>query len=626
MKKLLVFLISSICSIVSIAQQYNHKVNLSNCENDKLKVQLACPAITEDIINFNFPITIPGTYSIINYVNYISDFKAFDVNNKQLQIQKAGINSYTIFSAKNLKTLTYTVDDTWDSKEKKHVFEPTGTGFEKGEYFYINNGGLFGYFDNMLRLPVVLEFSKSSNLKGFSSLTLVSKNNESQVFQAENYDALIDNPILFTPQKEEKIKISNTDITIASYYQANDSSAYFIKSKIEPCMQATEVFLGGSLPVSNYNFLNYAIDAREDWNKASHAKNKFQLIRLMYKYMKIGFGALEHNTSSSYYLADMSENSYADMIKNTSIHEFMHIITPLSLHSNLVGDFNYTNPKMSKHLWLYEGITEYFTVLIEMQGNLTSVKSTIKSRLKDKIKYSYSYPDSIPFTRMSENVYQEKYKKLYIQVYQRGAIMAMLLDFEIMRLTNGKKTLKNVVFELVKMYGKDKSFSEDEIIPLFVKLVHPDLQKFFDSYITGIKPLDIENGFKTVGISYHKEEKGRVPINLLSKKDNGVKLFVGLPVDYYTIIKVDKKNIAGFMNGDKVSALDIQDCFFKPNGDYVKEGENINLKVIRDGKEVILTFPAKFKDGVAKNVINLNNPKTAEQEKLFRLWTTGKIE
>jgi predicted metalloprotease with PDZ domain len=44
-------------------------------------------------------------------------------------------------------------------------------------------------------------------------------------------------------------------------------------------------------------------------------------------------------------------------------HDFFHIVTPLSIHSKEIQDFDYNDPKMSEHLWMYEGVTEYFANL-----------------------------------------------------------------------------------------------------------------------------------------------------------------------------------------------------------------------------------------------------------------------
>ncbi|MEY3237995.1 MAG: hypothetical protein RI883_2096 [Bacteroidota bacterium] len=625
MKKILFFLLFAF-PIIAFSQSYYYKTSLSTCKKDKLQVSLDCPVLEQDTVNFNFPMTIPGTYDILNYGTYISNFKAFDENQKALTVVKSGVNTYKIYPAKNLKTITYTVADSWDSKEKKFkIFEPAGTGFEKDEYFYINSGGLFGFFDNLILLPFTLRFEKPADMIGYSSLSCPSNENTIQVFNATDYHQLIDNPILFTTQKSEKLKVANTDIVVASYYEGNDSSAYYIQQELDSSMHAIEKFIGGTLPISDYNFLNYVADFRDVGKILMSGKIKFyQYPKLMRRMNGQGFGALEHGNSSSYFLPDFGKNSYCGMVSGTAIHEFMHIYAPLSVHSVLIGNFDYVNPQMSQHLWLYEGVTEYFATIIAMQGNLETVESTLQHNLKDKIVSSYSYPDSIPFTVMSAGVFNDPYKDLYGQVYERGAVMAMLLDFEIMRLTNGNKTLKSIIFELTKTYGKDKSFEENEIIPVIVKLVHPDLQAFFDNYVTGTKPLAIQEGFAAIGVNYQKEKTGIVPTDLLAP-ENGVTANMGIVINNrVTIKKADSGNLAGLMAGDKVDRDEVVNCFKTATGEYLKEGEIAHLTVDRKGKNVELSFPAKFKEGIIRNSMEMYTDMTIEQVKYFKLWSEGK--
>ncbi len=335
------------------------------------------------------------------------------------------------------------------------------------------------------------------------------------------------------------------------------------------------------------------------------------------------WGALEHGTSSMYFLPYLTQrNDYVSMIKDVVIHEFMHIYTPLNLHSTLIGNFNYQNPKMSKHLWLYEGVTEYFEGLIQMQGNLKNISETLEE-MKQKIISSKTYPDSIPFTKMSANVYDKPYSELYLQVYQRGAVMAMLLDFEIMKLTEGKKTLKTIIFELSEKYGENNSFDEENFIPEFVSLVHPDLQIFFDNYITGKKPLDIKGGFNIVGIDYEKKIEAMVPINIILEKDNDIKQSFLMINNKRTVKKVGKNDIVGFKKGDKVDNTERIDCFKDKNGNFVPEGTIISISVLRNGKKIYLNFPAKYKKGFLYDVITINENKTEMQQKLFDIWTKG---
>lgn len=621
------FLLFTLFSVTAFGQKMDYKVDLKNCKKDRVAVELNTAYHGKDTAKFSFPMTVPGTYAVLDYGRYITAFKAFDSSGKALKVKKKGNNTFLIVPGKDVAKIQYMVDDSWEEKNKKtKIFEPAGTGFEAGKYFYINAGGLFGYFGTDWNNEIDVIFDKPVNLKGYTTLIQKLRNDEQEMFWAKNYHDLIDNPILFTHEKAETMKIQSTKVAVASYYAGSDSSAYFVRQKIDSAMMAIDQFVGGKLPVDNYAFLNYVRDYRDIGAKLMSGKlGPLDYLKIYRKLGGQGFGALEHGHSSSYFMPDFGHHSYTAMIYETAIHEFLHIYSPLSLHSQYIGEFNYSQPIMSKHLWLYEGTTEYFSVLVAMQGGLTSVEETIDNNIKSKIISAYQYPDSIPFTVMSANVFDKPYIDQYGQVYQRGAIMAMLLDIEIMRLTKGKKTLKTVIFELCSKYGSNKSFNEETFIDEFVAAVHPDLKAFFNNYVEGTTPLAIEEGFKVIGIDYKKEQKGMVPLDILSEKDNKVKVNRGIVVNgRVTISKADKSNYVGLMSGDKVSLSEVENVMKNEDGTYVAEGTMVTINVERKGKMVPLTFPVKFKDGTVKNVIGINPNMTAEQEKLFRLWSTGK--
>lgn len=618
-----IFLLSG---TAAFGQTMKYSANLRDCAKDRVTVQLSCDYKGSDTAFFNFPMTIPGTYAVLDYGRYISQLKAFDSNGTALKVKKQGNNTFAIIPGKDITSIVYVCDDSWEEKNKKtKIFEPAGTGFEANQFFYLNAGGLFGFFGTTYDVPFEVTFTKPANLTGYTTLHQTENSAELQQFSAKSYHELIDNPILFTGEKEQTLRIQDTKVSVASYYNATDSSGYYVKVKIDSAMLAIDRFVGGKLPVNHYAFLNFVKDYREIGEMLMSGKlGPLDYIKIVRKLGGQGFGALEHGHSSSYFMPDFGKNSYATMIDETAIHEFMHIYTPLSLHSQHIGDFNYVHPIMSKHLWLYEGCTEYFAVQIAMQGGLSTVEQTLKDKLKTKIATAYSYPDSIPFTVMSANVFNPPYAELYGQVYERGAVMALLLDIEIMRLTNGKKTLKTVIFELSKKYGANRSFDEATFIDEFVATVHPDLKKFFDNYITGTTPLAIEEGFKVIGVDYTKELKGIVPTDILSEKDNQVKANRGIVVNNrVTVSKADKSNYAGLKSGDKVDISELESVYKKADGSYIAEGTPVTIHIERKGEIVALTFPAKFKEGTTRNIISVSTNVTAEQAKLFKIWSEG---
>jgi predicted metalloprotease with PDZ domain len=87
--------------------------------------------------------------------------------------------------------------------------------------------------------------------------------------------------------------------------------------------------LGGELPIDKYAFLFYFTD-KPSLSGAS--------------------GALEHSYSSFYFLPEADTSAIAQEVRDVAAHEFFHIVTPLSIHSKEIGEFDFNNPKMSKHL------------------------------------------------------------------------------------------------------------------------------------------------------------------------------------------------------------------------------------------------------------------------------------
>jgi predicted metalloprotease with PDZ domain len=227
----------------------------------------------------------------------------------------------------------------------------------------------------------------------------------------------------------------------------------------------------------------------------------------------------------------------------------------------------------------------------------------------------------MPFTVMSANVFDKPYSDQYSQVYERGAIMAMLLDIEIMRLTKGSKTLKTVIFELCSKYGSNRSFNEETFIDEFVSVVHPDLKEFFTKYVEGTTPLAIEETFKTIGIEYAKSKRGTVPAHFFTDKDCGVTANNRIINGKVVIKKADAGNIFGLKAKDAIDYAEFKKAYRNEDGSLVQEGAMITIHVERKGKQVPLTFPAKFKEGTLYNTIEIIEEMTPEQEKLFKLWS-----
>jgi predicted metalloprotease with PDZ domain len=595
-------------------------VNLDSISGNSLKVRVfpgdAVAQGFRDTVDFLFASTIPGTYAELDYGRFIKNFSASGADGKSLVWIKSGKNRFRILGKP--AAISYTVYDSYHSpKEKPKIFEPAGTNLQKDRNVIFNNAGFFGFFRGMESLPVELEVQKPAGFYGISSLS--SEISEKvQRFTASDYHAFVDGPIMFCKPDTSSFRVANCLVRVGVFAESGRAISADILKEIKLSLSALAKFFDNQLPVNEYNFIIYLSDFSELGDVVSgKEKNFFKIVRAGIRTMGQGFGALEHGTSSLYFLPDFGTDMTIKSVKDVAVHEFLHIVTPLNLHSEHIGSFNYENPVMCEHLWLYEGITEYFKGLALTQAGVLTPWKYLREELRGKITSGSQFPfTKMSFTEMSKNVFREPYKKQYGQVYERGAMLGAMLDIELISLTGGEKTLKDVVFALSKKYGREKSFREKEFVEEFIQASHPGIRPFFERYIYGKDTLPVARILRKAGIRYESLYKGPVPESPLKN----VKLEMLTINQQRKVKKVKKADQAGFQKGDLVNFADVRfGAMHTPYG-FRQDGELVRIPVSRDGKQVELSVPNKMIPGEMKHVIFMEKDMTPDQKMVFNRW------
>ena len=603
-------------------EKYIYSVDLNEVENDRVYVHLHCPGLNQDTVIFHFPKTIPGTYKELDYGEMIPGIEPRDSNGELVPAEKIGKNIFQITQAQDLTMIHYWIDDTWDHpKTMRRIWAMGGTNIEEDENFLINSSGWFGFFDGLELVPIQVSLVQPEGMRSFSALPVETEFENTIIFKARDYHHLIDCPIMISEPDTATFMVANTKVFIETHFNGEESGyANLIKKEIQHPMKAVATFTD-SLPVDEYHFIMYIRDGR-DFMDTLHSKDisLFKKAKTVIKNVSMfSIGALEHGNSSFYTLTDFGDSSYTSMIKRVALHEFMHIFTPLNLHSEYIGEFDYVYPRMSKHLWLYEGITEYFANLIQVQSGLITPLDFFAGEMSGKIRRASKYPETkISFTEMSERVFEKKYGRHYRQVYQRGAIIGLLLDIEIIRLTNGEKTLKDIVLALSSKFGSYTSFNEETIFDEFTALVHPDLRKWFADHVEGTVPLDVKGGLAKIGIDYSEKGKHNAPKRILN--DFGSKEFRISFGKYRKVRKVGKKDPVGFEVGDQIDTDKIREEFYDDKGFPVEEGKEVNIIIKRDDEIIKLPYSMELKERKYKHRLRIMKEPTEIQSNYYAIW------
>ncbi len=478
--------------------KYIYKIDLTNVVDDKVFVELTVPSIEGDVLTFSMPKMIPGTYSIEDYGRFVSEFKALDKRGKLLPVEKIGENSWQISKAKKLVSITYWIEDSYDTElAGPEIFQPAGTNIEEGKNFIINSSGFFGYFEGESGLEYEINVIKPAQFYGSTGLIPASVNNSLtaafgiegsrvnedvtvDVFVTANYDELVDSPIMYSLPDTTIINVAGTEILVSTYSPNKVVNSKEIANTLEEVLIAQKDYLGGSLPVDKYAFIFYFTD---------------QPI--------MSYGALEHSYSSFYYMPEYTIEDMEQQLRDFAAHEFFHIVTPLSIHSEQIQPFNFTNPEMSKHLWLYEGMTEYFASNAQVQGGIISVDQYL-NKLREKMFYSTELNDTLPFTELSLGAL-DTYADQYMNVYQKGALIGLGLDLTLLELSEGDYGVQEMMADLAKEYGKNKSFKDDELFDKITELTYPEVREFFRRYVEGPEPLPMADLLMKAGIEFELE-------------------------------------------------------------------------------------------------------------------------
>ena len=614
-KVILSFLFTTVLSSSIYAQKKTASeevkvtIDLVNVKEDKVQVTVIPPAFTTNEVIYQIPKTVPGTYSSDNYGKYIEGFKAFDKKGNELETIKSDDNTWKITNGKTLSKVTYLVNDTYDTETgrgfgKEEVFSPAGTNILAGTNFMLNNHSFVGYFNGKTEIKYNLTISHPENLVGTTSLEDVNKSTTLDVFNVARYFDVTDNPIMYSKSDFVTFMVDGMEILFSVYSPNDVHTAKSLSADLEKMMRAQKAFLGKINNNKKYTILLYLSDMEKDDAK--------------------GFGALEHHTSTTVVFPEaMPAGMLGKQLIDVVSHEFFHIVTPLSIHSKEIQYFDYNNPKMSKHLWMYEGVTEYFANLFQINQGLID-EDEFYQRMVGKIDNASKMNDTMSFTEMSANVLEKPYKDQYLNVYEKGALIGMCIDIIIREKSNGERGILDMMQKLSAEYGTNKPFDDEELFGKIVSITYPEVGAFLKTYVEGTTPINYDEFLAKVGVG---KVKIQVPTNPFL---NGQMPYVSVnqSKEIYVLPNTDLNDFFKSLNikgGDVLLAFNEKAYNVENIYDMVMESQNwkvddaISVKIKRDGAEQTITGKVKLSTEEAESY----QTSDASKSKLKESWLKG---
>ena len=474
------------------AAQLRYTVDLSDPATHRATITLEVDSLAAGDSIFQFAATAPGTYQTMNIGRFVRDLRATDARGRPVPVRQASTNAWVFSHPSRVRQVTYEVLDTWNTPVSDFpVYPMAGTAIE-ADHALLNAHALFGFPRGMQAQPVTVRFDAPP---GWTVETPLREG--PQGYEAESYDQAVDSPFLLGARlTTSTLTVGGVPVRIAVHSPSQGITAEELREAMRGTLTAAGRFLG-RLPVDRYVFLFRFAPRRE--NQA--------------------MGAWEHSYSSEYVLQDVAFSPRVGRgVTEIAAHEFFHVVTPLNIHSEIVEHFNFQTPVPSRHVWLYEGVTEWASEKMQLDGGLISLEEYLGNVVEKMRTDRTQYDTTFSLRELALTSYTEEGAEQYGNIYERGAVIAGLLDIRLLQLSGGEHGLRDLVLDLAREYGPRRPFPEDSLYAIIAARTSPQVLDFFARYVDAAQHPPLREYYGLLGIDLVEDENG-LPLRLVPRPD-----------------------------------------------------------------------------------------------------------
>lgn len=568
--------------------QINYTLSFPEAQAHYTDVEMNIAGITEPSIDLKMAVWTPGSYLVREFAKNIESVSA-EVSGKPTVINKLNKNTWHVdLHGANAVKVKYRV----------YCFEiSVRTPFVDTRHGFIASSAIFMYPANGLDQPATI------NIKPYKGWTTVSTSldmvgNDQFTVKSPNYDILFDSPIEVGTQDVAHFDVDGVKYELAMCLGGNYDKARLVKDLTK--MAQLEAAIYGENPSHRY-------------------------VYIVHNYNKSG-GGLEHLSSTVLGATRdgyTNEATYEGFL-SLCAHEHFHLWNVKRLRPFVLGPFNYEQENYTTDLWIAEGFTNYYDNLIVHRMSLYSQENYL-GQIGGDINNIENAPGNLiqPVAEGSFDAWIKYYRpnensiNATVSYYSKGSVAAMMLDLEIIKDSEGKHSLDDVMhYAYHEFYKKQqRGYTDAEFKQVLEKFAGKNLDDFYAKYIYGVAAIDYAKYLGYAGFQLVDE---------LASTNNASLGITLAAVNFKPVIATVLRGSAGWIDGlnvnDELVAID-SEPFTDLNAitAYKKPGQKVQVTVVRDGQQ--LTLPVTLKRDATKRyrIISVEHP-SAQQMAVRNVW------
>ncbi len=573
----------------------NYKLSITEPWTHYVKIRLSGTRLKDsEYIDFFLPAWSPGSYLIREYAKSIRKFKATSSNGEFLFFEKRDKGTWRVdWSKSELKnkeaedfSVEYEVYCNEISVRTSHVTD---------EHAFLHGPSLFmGIVGQEIVSPTLeIEFPPLWS-KVTTGLKDISEKRELFLYEAPNYDELIDSPIEIGCHETNGFRVGGIDHHLA-YYGLPEELPGDLRKDTQTIVEKVSEFWG-EIPYEMYVFMGH--------------------------FMPGIYGGLEHLNSTALQFdpfAVQTPEGYRDFLGLVA-HEYFHTWNVKRIRPVELGPFDYQNENYTRMHWLTEGMTSYVDDLFVYTCGL----STLEQYLETLVKRINRYDDTPgkKFDSLEDSSF-DSWIKLYrpnensrnstVSYYLKGQLAFYCLN--ILLVSEGK-SLRDFCSLLWKRFKANPSqgMHKEEVMTYLRELTNENIVSKFETFVSDTIELPLAELSEKIGLKFKYKEKVEGSFGFDWKED-GQRLFVS------SLLLDSAGYKAGLNTEDEILAVDgirLTTSMYKSWLKVLKVDQRPHhFLVARNGKVLNLEIPFVGGNPVLEKIDVMDRSKAEKALKLL---------
>jgi predicted metalloprotease with PDZ domain len=464
-----------------------------------VEVRAEFPTARQPRIELMMAVWTPGSYLVREFSRHVEDVKAADGAGRPLAVEKSDKNRWQVATG---GAATAVVSYRVYAREMS-----VRTNWVESGFALLNGAPTFMTLTDGSPRPHEVTIVPAAGWQR-SMTGLAAMAGGEHRYSAPDYDTLVDSPILVGNPAVYEFTIDGK-----KHYLVNEGEA--------------GIFDG---PRAARDLETLIHEHRRMWGQLPY--DKYVVLNVLTAVPgQFAGGGLEHKNSTVLMAAPWVTRTRASYLAwlELASHEIFHVWNVKRLRPVELGPFEYETEVHTRSLWIAEGVTEYYGVLLthragfsnrdEFLNNISGMIEEVQTLPGARVQSAElaSFDAWIKYYRPDENSANSS-----MSYYTKGAVLGFLLDARVRKATNGARSLDDVMRAAYAKFSGARGFTPADFRAVVEQVAGVSVASFWESAIEGTAALDYAEAMEVFGLRFRPAGAGTRPwLGITTRNESG---------------------------------------------------------------------------------------------------------